>query len=98
MTEPTTLFSLNAVPWLFMAQAKGLSNKEGVMQTLHLGAQDGAINISLNPELVRRSQFPLQIDDMVLCQLTLFKATAKDVAQAPTGGILMPDKRIVRPS
>lgn len=96
MTDPSTLFTMNAVPYLFMAQATGLTNNTGIMQTFHLATPDGKIKISMDPELFARAKFPVAIDDGVLVSLTLIKGTAVDVPDV--GGLVMPDKRIVRPS
>lgn len=90
-----TLFTLNAIPYIFMAQATGIANLQGVMQTFHLQTQDGAIKLDMNPRLFD-GKFPVQHNDGVLVMLTLVKANVADVPSQST--LVLPDKRIVRPS
>lgn len=92
--DQQTLFTMNAIPFVYMAQAKGLANNAGVMQTCNLNAPDGRIKMSIDPQLFAR--FPVQLDDGVLVLVYLTKATAQNVGEG--SGLFVPDHKIVKPS
>jgi hypothetical protein len=96
VNEQQTLFSMNAVPYLFMAQAKGLTNNAGILQTMNLSTPDGKIKVSIDPALLHAAKFPIAVDDGVLVSLMFVKATASIVEDQPAG-LMLPDKRLVKP-